>query len=71
VDLAWTGASLVDSSENAVYDPATDRWLRLPALPEPAARRPSRSVGAERALLRTEARTTGAIDVYLLVPARR
>jgi Kelch motif len=71
VDLAWTGAALVDPSENAVYDPATDRWLRLPAVPEPAARRPSRSTGAERALLRMEGRTTGAIDVYLLVPARR
>jgi hypothetical protein len=71
VDLAWTGAALVDPSENAVYDPATDRWLRLPALPEPAARRPLRSMGAERALLRMEGRSTGAIDVYLLVPARR
>jgi hypothetical protein len=71
VDLAWTGASLVDSAENAVYDPATDRWLRLPALPEPAARRPQRASAAERALLRTEGRSDGAIDVYLLVPVRR
>jgi len=69
--LAWAGAAVVAPFENAVYDPATDGWLRLPALPEPVGRSPSHSWGAERALLRIEERTTGAIEVHVLVPARR
>jgi len=71
VILAWTGAAVVELNRNAVYDPATDGWLRLPALPEPAGHWPSQSWGAERALLRIEERTTGAIEVHVLVPARR
>jgi hypothetical protein len=71
VILAWTGAAVVELNRNAVYDPATDGWLRLPALPEPAGRSPSQSWGAERALLRVEERPTGAIEVHVLVPARR
>jgi hypothetical protein len=71
VDLAWAGAAVVELNRNAVYDPATDGWLRLPAPPEPAGHWPSQSWGAERALLRIEERPTGAIEVHLLVPARR
>jgi len=71
VILAWTGAAVVELNRNAVYDPATDGWLRLPARPEPAGRSPSQSWGAERALLRVEERPTGAIEVHVLVPARR
>jgi len=71
VILAWAGAAVVELNRNAVYDPATDGWLRLPAEPEPAGRSSSHSWGAERALLRVEERPTGAIEVHVLVPARR
>jgi hypothetical protein len=70
-NLVWTGSALVETWANAVYDPATDGWLRLPALPEPAGYPPFDSWGAERGLLRTEERGDGAIDVHVLVPARR
>jgi hypothetical protein len=69
--LAWTGAAIVDLNRNAVHDPATDGWRRLPALPEPAGHPPLDSWSAERALLRIEERATGAIEVHVLVPARR
>jgi hypothetical protein len=70
-DLAWTGAALVETWANAVYDPATDGWLRLPARPEPPGHPPFDSWGAEHALLRIEERADGAIEVHVLVPARR
>ena len=69
--LAWAGAAVVELNRNVVYDPATDGWLRLPALPEPAGHPPFDSWGAERALLRIEERGNGAIEVHVLVPARR
>jgi hypothetical protein len=69
--LVWTGAALVAALANTVYDPATDGWLRLPALPEPAGHPPIDSWGAERALLRVEERATGAVEVHVLVPAGR
>jgi hypothetical protein len=70
--LAWAGAAVIEPFENAVYDPAADRWLRLPAEPEPAGYQPLGSGwgNMERALLRTDGRTTGAVQVYVLVPAR-
>jgi hypothetical protein len=71
IDLTWTGAALVAPSDDAVYDPATDAWLRLPAEPEAAGRPPRRSWGAEHALLRMEPRPDGAVELHLLVPARR
>lgn len=71
VDLAWTGAALVEPLANAVYDPSADGWLRLPAEAEPAAAPPLNAWGAARALLRIEERDNGAIEVQVLVPARR
>jgi hypothetical protein len=72
VILAWAGAAVVEPFRNAVYDPAADRWLPLPAEPEPAGYQPLGSGwgNMERALLRTDGRTTGAVQVYVLVPAR-
>jgi len=71
MNLAGAGAAVVELNRNAVYDPARDGWLRLPALPEPAGHWPTQSWGAERALLRVEERPTGAIEVHVLVPAKR
>jgi hypothetical protein len=68
--FAWAGAAVVAPDKGVVYDPAADRWLRLPAAPDPAARPPLRSLGTERALLRTRERASGAVQVYVLVPAR-
>jgi hypothetical protein len=70
VVLVWAGAAVVEPFKNAVYDPAADRWLRLPAVPDSAASPPLRSWGVERALLRTRERATGAVQFYVLVPAR-
>jgi hypothetical protein len=46
IDLTWTGAALVVPYDDAVYDPATDAWVRLPAEPEAAGAPPRRSWGA-------------------------
>jgi hypothetical protein len=70
VILAWAGAAVVDPFRQVVYDPAADRWLRLPAEPERAGGPPLTSWGVERALLRTYVRATGAVQVQVLVPAR-
>ena len=51
------------------YDPAGDRWLRLPAGPDRAATPPAGRGSLERALLRTVQRESGAVQVYVLVPA--
>jgi hypothetical protein len=51
------------------YDPAGDRWLRLPAGPDRAATSPAGRGSLERALLRTVQRELGAVQVFVLVPA--
>jgi hypothetical protein len=68
--VAWTGASLVEPG-NAVYDPDGGRWLRLPAEPSRRASPPMTSGDAARALLRIRYLTTGAVQVWMLVPAAR
>jgi hypothetical protein len=66
--VAWTGAALVEPG-NAAYDPAAGRWLRLPTEPSGRALPPVPSGDAARALLRVRYLTTGAVQVWALVPA--
>ena len=66
--VGWTGAALVEPG-NAAYDPAADRWLRLPAEPSGRAAPPMTSGDAARALLRVRYLNTGAVQVWALVPA--
>ncbi len=68
VTLEWTGSAVVEPG-NAVYDPAADRWLPLPAdsdhtTPPLVAQSPA------RALLRVHARADGAVQIYVLEPDR-
>jgi hypothetical protein len=68
--LAWAGAAVVELSSNAVYDPAGDHWLPLPAPPSRAAP-PFRSAGIERALVRIDSPSGGGpIQLYVLEPAK-
>jgi hypothetical protein len=68
--LAWAGAAVVELSSNAVYDPAGDRWLPLPAPPSPASP-PFVSAGIERPLVRIDSPSRGGpIQLYVLEPAR-
>jgi hypothetical protein len=69
VDLVWTGGALLEP-QNAAYDPAADRWLPLPA--EPGRLAPPRASGAvARGLLRVRWQASGAMQAWVLVPARR
>jgi hypothetical protein len=68
VSLEWTGSALVEPG-NAVYDPAVDRWLPLPAEPDRATP-PLVAEGPARALLRVRTRPDGAVQVYVLEPDR-
>ena len=65
--VAWTGAALVEPG-NAAYAPADGRWLRLPAEPSGRAAPPTTSGDPARALLRVRYLTTGAVQVWALVP---
>jgi hypothetical protein len=68
--LAWAGAAVVELSSNAVYDPAGDRWLPLPAPPS-RADPPFVSAGIERPLVRIASPTSGGpIQLYVLEPAK-
>jgi hypothetical protein len=67
VRLAWTGAALLEPG-NAAYDPAVDRWLSLPAAPGRLA--PPRNSGdVVEALVRLRWRSSGALQVYVLIPS--
>jgi hypothetical protein len=68
VTLEWTGSAVVEPG-NAVYDPAADRWLPLPAEPDQATP-PLVAQGPARALLRVQTHTDGAVQVYVLEPDR-
>jgi hypothetical protein len=68
--VAWTGAALAEPG-NAVYDAAAGRWLRLPAEPSGRAAPPMTAGDAARALLRVRDLTTGAVQIWALVPAAR
>jgi hypothetical protein len=68
VTLEWTGSAVVEPG-NAVYDPAADRWLPLPAEPDQATP-PLVAESPARALLRVHARADGAVQVYVLEPDR-
>ena len=68
VTLEWTGSAVVEPG-NAVYDPAADRWLPLPAEPDQATP-PLIAQSPARALLRVHARADGAVQVYVLEPDR-
>jgi hypothetical protein len=66
--VAWTGAALVEPG-NAAYDPDVGRWLHLPAEPSGRASPPMTSGDPARALLRVRYLSTGAVQVWVLVPA--
>jgi hypothetical protein len=68
VTLEWTGSAVVEPG-NAVYDPAADRWLPLPAEPDQATP-PLVAESPARALLRVRTHPDGAIQVYVLEPDR-
>ena len=68
VTLEWTGSAVVEPG-NAVYDPAADRWLPLPAEPDQATP-PLVAQSPARALLRVHARADGAVQIYVLEPDR-
>jgi hypothetical protein len=53
----------------AAYDPAAGRWLRLPTEPSGRAMPPVPSGDVARALLRVRYLTTGAVQVWVLIPA--
>jgi hypothetical protein len=67
--LAWAGAAVVEPLGRAVYDPATDRWLRLPASPDRTGVPPPATGSLERALLWMAERDTGDVQLHVLVPA--
>jgi hypothetical protein len=69
VQLAWAGAAVVEPFEGAVYDPATDRWLRLPARPDRRGSPPLYAGDLERGLLWQVERDSGAAQLYVRVPA--
>jgi hypothetical protein len=64
--LTWTGGAILASGSEA-YDPATDRWLRLPDQPK-AAGAQRRWIGREQAILRWASADSGTI--YVLAPAK-
>ena len=66
--LEWTGSAVVEPG-NAVYDPAADRWLPLPAEPDQTTP-PLVAQSPARALLRVHAHADGAVQVYVLEPDR-
>jgi len=68
VTLEWTGSAVVEPG-NAVYDPAADRWLPLPAQPDQATP-PLVAQSPARALLRIRTHADGAVQVYVLEPDR-
>jgi hypothetical protein len=68
VTLEWTGSAVVEPG-NAVYDPAADRWLPLPAEPDRATP-PLVAESPARALLRVRTGADGAVQVYVLEPDR-
>lgn len=68
VTLEWTGSAVVEPG-NAVYDPAADRWLPLPAEPDQATP-PLVAQSPARALLRVRTHADGAVQVYVLEPDR-
>jgi hypothetical protein len=68
VTLEWTGSAVVEPG-NAVYDPAADRWLPLPAEPDQATP-PLVAESPARALLRVRTHADGAVQVYVLEPDR-
>jgi hypothetical protein len=68
VTLEWTGSAVVELG-NAVYDPAADRWLPLPAEPDQATP-PLVAESPARALLRVQTHADGAVQVYVLEPDR-
>jgi hypothetical protein len=68
VTLEWTGSAVVEPG-NAVYDPAADRWLPLPAEPDQATP-PLFAQSPARALLRVQTHADGAVQVYVLEPDR-
>ena len=70
LDLARAGETVVEPFQRAVYDPASDRWSRLPARPDPAGTPPLGMGNLERTLLWTVQRAAGAVQVYVLVPGR-
>jgi hypothetical protein len=69
LDLARAGAVVVEPFQGTVYDPASGRWARLPAGPDPAGTPPQGMGSLERALLWTVQARSGAVQVYVLVPA--
>jgi hypothetical protein len=68
VTLEWTGSAVVEPG-NAVYDPAADRWLPLPAEPDQVTP-PLVAESPARALLRVRTHADGAVQVYVLEPDR-
>jgi len=68
VTLEWTGSAVVEPG-NAVYDPAADRWLQLPAQPDQATP-PLVAESPARALLRVRTPADGAVQIYVLEPDR-
>jgi hypothetical protein len=68
VTLEWTGSAVVEPG-NAVYDPAADRWLPLPAEPDQATP-PLVAQSPARALLRVQTHADGAVQIYVLEPDR-
>jgi len=54
---------------NAVYDPAADRWLPLPAEPDQATP-PLVAQSPARALLRIRTHADSPVQVYVLEPDR-
>jgi hypothetical protein len=68
VTLEWTGSAVVEPG-NAVYDPAADRWLPMPAEPDRATP-PLVAESPARALLRVRTQADGAVQVYVLEPDR-
>jgi hypothetical protein len=68
VTLEWTGSAVVEPG-SAVYDPAADRWLPLPAEPDQATP-PLFAESPARALLRVQTHADGTVQVYVLEPNR-
>jgi hypothetical protein len=69
LELARAGEVVVEPFGGTVYDPAGARWARLPAGPNRAGTPPPGAGSLERALLWTVGRPSGAVQVYVLVPA--
>jgi hypothetical protein len=61
---------VLGAAEDAAYGPAADRWLAIPGEPDVRAVPPVRAGGAAPALLRLRYQATGAVRVWVRVPAR-